>query len=130
MSLMPGVPRSTSRLCFSEYYELEKGNKGSSVTSVGSLLEHSVYELRVAPPTIEIKAEDRFTQVSVFSANRAGTLVEVRGPGHWHPPAGELGVLGVRAPPGTLVLTRPCGFCASLASESKRCLPGAFAGSP
>ena len=85
MSLMPGVPRSTSRLCFSEYYELEKGNKGSSVTSVGSLLEHSVYELRVAPPTIEIKAEDRFTQVSVFSANRAGTLVEVRSAGHWHP---------------------------------------------
>ncbi len=77
--LLPHVKRSPS-LCFAEYYALEKqaGAARSGVSACGALLEYETLELRVQPPSVEVASRGDSTTVSVFSANRAGTLVEVR----------------------------------------------------
>lgn len=46
----------------------------------GSLLDNLTLELRVHPPTIDIdnKAHDKWTTVTIDSANRPGSLIYVR----------------------------------------------------
>ncbi|EFJ46840.1 hypothetical protein VOLCADRAFT_121048 [Volvox carteri f. nagariensis] len=74
-------PRTPSLLAFSDYREAEQANgaKHSSVTANGVLLEYETLELRVHPPNVNIDNEtyaDR-TLITLDSANRPGTLVEV-----------------------------------------------------
>jgi glycine cleavage system regulatory protein len=73
------VPRNASLQAFSEYRELEAQNTRHAVTNDGALLEYETLELRVHPPNVIIDNEmyeDR-TVITVDSANRPGTLVEV-----------------------------------------------------
>jgi glycine cleavage system regulatory protein len=73
------VPRNASLQAFSEYRELEAQNTRHAVTNDGALLEYETLELRVHPPNVVIDNdmfEDR-TVITVDSANRPGTLVEV-----------------------------------------------------
>lgn len=73
------VPKSASLQAFSEYRELEAQNTRHAVTNDGALLEYETLELRVHPPNVIIDNdmyEDR-TAITVDSANRPGTLVEV-----------------------------------------------------
>ncbi|GIL56004.1 hypothetical protein Vafri_11479 [Volvox africanus] len=74
-------PRTPSLLAFTDYREAEQANgaKQSSVTANGALLEYETLELRVHPPNVNIDNEayaDR-TLITLDSANRPGTLVEV-----------------------------------------------------
>lgn len=76
------VPRPPSLQTFSEYKEAEANNangKQSSVSTDGALLEYETLELRVHPPNVEVDNEtyDDRTIITVDSANRPGTLVEV-----------------------------------------------------
>ena len=60
----------------------EQEEKGGmrAVTPEGTLLEHTVLELRVNPPNVDVDntSSDTMTIITVDSANRPGTLVEVR----------------------------------------------------
>ena len=66
---------------FLEYRESEKHSEARAACSrAGELLEYETLALRVVPPNIEIENSDSesVTRVTVDSANRPGTLVEVR----------------------------------------------------
>lgn len=73
----------SSLLCFSEYRQQEQVNDmQTAVSASGQLLEYETLELRLHPPNIVIDNDDESTNCTVIrvdSANRAGTLVEVRG---------------------------------------------------
>ncbi len=73
--------RCGSLQTFAEYREAEAANLLKASVSVdGSLLEYETLELRVHPPNVEIlnDPDESATVITVDSANRAGTLVEVR----------------------------------------------------
>lgn len=73
--------RSPSLLSFDEYKEREsKSSLSTAVTPEGSLLDRTVLELRLNPPNVEIDNTscETATIITVDSANRPGTLVEVR----------------------------------------------------
>lgn len=75
-----GIHRSHSLLSFDEYKEREsKSSLSTAVTPEGSLLDRTVLELRVNPPNVEIDntSYETATIITVDSANRPGTLVEV-----------------------------------------------------
>lgn len=76
----PYMPRAGSLASFTEWQQTEQQNT-SSVSREGELLEYETLELRVHPPNICIdnKADDTSTVITVDSANRPGTLVEVSG---------------------------------------------------
>jgi hypothetical protein len=75
--------RKTSSLqSFNEYRANESQNRqngDSSVTSDGLLLEYETLELRLHPPNVQIDNEtyDDMTVITIDSANRPGTLIEV-----------------------------------------------------
>eukprot|EP00879_Flechtneria_rotunda_P017211 GHRR01018032.1.p1 GENE.GHRR01018032.1~~GHRR01018032.1.p1 ORF type:complete len:568 (+),score=198.34 GHRR01018032.1:444-2147(+) len=74
------LKKSPSLQTFAQYREAEsQNNKHTSVTSEGELLEHQTLELRVHPPNVTIDNDlyDDRTVITVDSANRPGTLVEV-----------------------------------------------------
>ena len=75
------VPRNSSLLTFNEYRDSETKAK-TSVSTEGLLLEYETLELRVHPPNVVIDNDvyDDRTVITVDSANRPGTLVEVRPP--------------------------------------------------
>ncbi|KAK9829031.1 hypothetical protein WJX72_003510 [[Myrmecia] bisecta] len=77
--LKPSFARSASLQTFSEYKQAEACNLQSSVSHSGELLEYETLELRVHPPNINIDngCDDACTVITVDSANRPGTLVEV-----------------------------------------------------
>eukprot|EP00798_Chlamydomonas_sp_ICE-L_P022476 gene22476-29598_t len=71
-----GAPKVNSLLAFSDYRRTEN----CRVTSWdGSLVEYETLELRLNPPQIEIENNmyDDVTVLTIDSANRSGTLVEV-----------------------------------------------------
>ncbi len=75
------VTRSNSLQSFNDY-KISEGTLGpqlSSVTSEGILLEYETLELRLHPPNVQIDNEtyDEVTVVTIDSANRPGTLIEV-----------------------------------------------------
>ena len=72
--------RSPSLQAFPDYRALEASNAmQSSVSSTGELLEYETLELRVHPPNVEVDnaVDDGRTIITIDSANRPGTLVEV-----------------------------------------------------
>ena len=72
--------RQPSLKPFLEYRESEKHCETRAACSrAGELLEYETLALRVVPPNIEIENSDTesVTRVTVDSANRPGTLVEV-----------------------------------------------------
>ncbi|WIA38412.1 hypothetical protein OEZ86_001738 [Tetradesmus obliquus] len=74
------LKKSPSVQTFAQYRESESQNcRHTSVTSEGELLEHQTLELRVHPPNVTVDNEsyDDRTIITVDSANRPGTLVEV-----------------------------------------------------
>lgn len=75
-----GALRSPSLLALSEWQEKEARNQlQSAVDEDGSLLDNLTLELRVHPPTIDIdnKAHDKWTTVTIDSANRPGSLIYI-----------------------------------------------------
>ena len=80
---MATAHRARSLKPFREYVELETANLvNSSLSAVapdGALLEYETLELRVHPTNVVIDNETRedSTLITVDSANRPGTLVEV-----------------------------------------------------
>ncbi len=75
-----GLRRSTSLQSFAEYRQAEAGNPSqSSVTQDGLLLEYETLELRIHPPNVVIDNDtyDDMTVITIDSANRPGTLIEV-----------------------------------------------------
>lgn len=80
---MATAPRARSLKPFREYVELETANLvNSSLSAVapdGALLEYETLELRVHPTNVVIDNETRedSTLITVDSANRPGTLVEL-----------------------------------------------------
>ena len=78
--LLRNVHKSPSLIAFSDYRESEALNDlNTSVSNSGELLEYETLELRVHPPNIDIDNEydPSCTLITVDSANRPGTLVEV-----------------------------------------------------
>lgn len=76
-----GLRRSSSLVSFAEYKQSEASNpQMSSVTSEGTLLEYETLELRIHPPNVVIDNEtyEDVTVITIDSANRPGTLIEVR----------------------------------------------------
>ena len=90
--------RTPSLLALSEWQEKERSLQlQSAVDEDGDLLDNLTLELRVHPPSIEVDnfGHEKFTVVTIDSANRPGSLIYVsragrRGehcPGrHWQPP--------------------------------------------
>lgn len=79
--LLREVHKSPSLIAFSDYREAEALNElQTSVSRSGELLEYETLELRVHPPNINIDNDfsSEFTLITVDSANRPGTLVEVQ----------------------------------------------------
>jgi hypothetical protein len=75
-----GSHRACSLASFLDYREQEKNNVDlSSVNHTGLLLEYETLELRVHPAQVEISndSDEHCTVVTIDSANRPGTLVEV-----------------------------------------------------
>ncbi|EFJ42325.1 hypothetical protein VOLCADRAFT_97579 [Volvox carteri f. nagariensis] len=75
-----GLRRSSSLQSFAEYRQAEAQNpQMSSVTSEGALLEYETLELRIHPPNVVIDNDtyDDMTVITIDSANRPGTLIEV-----------------------------------------------------
>jgi hypothetical protein len=75
-----GLRRSSSLQSFAEYRQAEAQNpQMSSVTSEGTLLEYETLELRIHPPNVVIDNDtyDDMTVITIDSANRPGTLIEV-----------------------------------------------------
>lgn len=73
-----GRSPSTATLSLDQFIEMEaKNNCASAVTEDGSLLDNLTLELRVHPPSIEIDnhAHDKWTVVTIDSANRPGSLI-------------------------------------------------------
>ena len=78
--LFKNVHKSPSLIAFSDYRESEARNDlQTSVSNSGELLEYETLELRVNPPNIDIdnNYDPTCTLITVDSANRPGTLVEV-----------------------------------------------------
>lgn len=73
------VPRNSSLQAFADYKKDELVNVRQAVTQNGTLLEYETLELRVHPPNVTVDNEtyDDRTVITVDSANRPGTLVEV-----------------------------------------------------
>ena len=74
---------STGQLAsWDKYRELELQLKQNAVTEAGDLLEYETLELRIHPPNVRIDNESHEdkTVLIIDSANRPGTLVEVRFP--------------------------------------------------
>eukprot|EP00201_Polytomella_parva_P022516 CAMPEP_0175043002 /NCGR_PEP_ID=MMETSP0052_2-20121109/2908_1 /TAXON_ID=51329 ORGANISM="Polytomella parva, Strain SAG 63-3" /NCGR_SAMPLE_ID=MMETSP0052_2 /ASSEMBLY_ACC=CAM_ASM_000194 /LENGTH=305 /DNA_ID=CAMNT_0016305939 /DNA_START=165 /DNA_END=1078 /DNA_ORIENTATION=- len=74
------IRRTNSLQSFAEYRQAEAQNPQlSSVTSEGTLLEYETLELRIHPPNVQIdnSTYDDVTVVTIDSANRPGTLIEV-----------------------------------------------------
>lgn len=71
--------RIFSKATFEEYRENEKSHNEvpRAVTKDGNLLDYETLELRVHPPNIRIKIEEKGTLITLDSANRPGTLIEV-----------------------------------------------------
>ena len=76
--------KTQSLACFEEYREEEKhgGSQCSVERGSGALKEYHTLELRLNPPQISIDndCDDTATVLCIDSANRSGTLVEVRCP--------------------------------------------------
>lgn len=64
---------------FQKYREVEEALQSRSTTLEGSLLEYETLELRVSPPNINIDNDtcEDSTIITIDSANRPGTLIEV-----------------------------------------------------
>lgn len=77
--LRNSVSRIFSKATFEEYRETEKlhNDVPRAVTKDGNLLDYETLELRVHPPNIRIKIEEKGTLITLDSANRPGTLIEV-----------------------------------------------------
>lgn len=75
-----GCAKSPSLACFEAYREEEKTGLQSSVGRDGKLRDYEDLELRINPTQVEIdnESDDSCTVLKVDSANRPGTLVEVR----------------------------------------------------
>jgi hypothetical protein len=75
----PGMSRISSTRTFEEYRETEASLNEAprAVTKEGDLLDYETLELRVHPPNIRIKIEETATLITLDSANRPGTLIEV-----------------------------------------------------
>eukprot|EP00955_Chlamydomonas_euryale_P107090 365744-Chlamydomonas_euryale.AAC.2 len=79
---LQNIKKSASLQSFNEYRNTESANPQlSSVTPEGLLLEYETLELRLHPPNVQIDNEgyDDVTAITIDSANRPGTLIEVRG---------------------------------------------------
>lgn len=80
-----GLSKSPSALALEtleSWQEKEARNQlQSAVDEDGSLLDNLTLELRVHPPSVEIDnaAHERWTVVTIDSANRPGSLIYVRG---------------------------------------------------
>lgn len=72
--------RACSLASFLDYREQEKRHDATSVTHTGTLVEYETLELRLHPAEVIIKndVEGHRTVVTIDSANRPGTLVEVK----------------------------------------------------
>lgn len=66
--------------CFETYKEEEKESLQSSVGRDGRLRDYEALELRINPTQIEVDndTDQEVSRILVDSANRPGTLVEVR----------------------------------------------------
>eukprot|EP00803_Ostreobium_quekettii_P006557 evm.model.scf_1561.6 EVM.evm.TU.scf_1561.6 scf_1561:31296-32941(-) len=75
----PGQLVNRSVLSFDQYKEQEAKSSLCAVNHEGALLEHTVLELRVNPPNVDVdnRTSEAHTIITVDSANRPGTLVEV-----------------------------------------------------
>ena len=72
--------RTPSLLALSEWQEKERSLQlQSAVDEDGDLLDNLTLELRVHPPSIEVDnfGHDKFTVVTIDSANRPGSLIYV-----------------------------------------------------
>jgi hypothetical protein len=70
--------RSGSLQTFNEYRDNERKEKNAALAPSG-FLEYETLELRVHPPNVEIDNSNYDdTKLTIDSANRPGTLVEVR----------------------------------------------------
>mmetsp|Transcript_32075 Transcript_32075/g.95782 ORF Transcript_32075/g.95782 Transcript_32075/m.95782 type:complete len:411 (-) Transcript_32075:840-2072(-) len=77
---LQNIKKSASLQSFNEYRNTESANPQlSSVTPEGLLLEYETLELRLHPPNVQIDNEgyDDVTAITIDSANRPGTLIEV-----------------------------------------------------
>lgn len=78
--LYKNVHKSPSLIAFCDYRDSEAQNDlQTSVSCSGELLEYETLELRVNPPNIDVdnNYDPSCTLITVDSANRPGTLVEV-----------------------------------------------------
>lgn len=73
-----GISRISSTQTFAQYKEAESKEDHRAVNKNGDLLDYETLELRVHPPNIQVKVEDNETLITLDSANRPGTLIEVR----------------------------------------------------
>jgi hypothetical protein len=83
--------KSSSLQSFNDYRQTEQQNPQlSSVTPDGLLLEYETLELRLHPPNVQIDNDtyDDVTVITIDSANRPGTLIEVRDSGRRVTPHG------------------------------------------
>ena len=81
--LYKNVHKSPSLIAFCDYRDSEAQNDlQTSVSCSGELLEYETLELRVNPPNIDVdnNYDSSYTLITVDSANRPGTLVEVTSP--------------------------------------------------
>ncbi len=78
MRHLTGVPRISSLQTFADYRKAEAGDRRPTEGD-GTLLEYETLELRLNPPQIEIDNNlyEDVTVITIDSANRPGTLVEV-----------------------------------------------------
>jgi hypothetical protein len=73
-----GFSRVSSRQqSFLEFREAELQNQ-KAVNNEGDLLDYETLELRVHPPNIRVNIEETETTITLDSANRPGTLIEVQ----------------------------------------------------
>ena len=80
-----GFSRISSTQTFEQYRQSESYNQAQrAVNKNGDLLDYETLELRVHPPNIQIKVEDKETLITLDSANKPGTLIEVRGSSAWY----------------------------------------------
>lgn len=81
LGLGSGMGRSPSLRTFNEYRDEEaaSANRRSGVSREGLMLEYETLALRVHPPNVVIDNEshETCTVITIDSANRPGTLVEV-----------------------------------------------------
>ena len=74
-----GVGRVASTQTFAQYRQAESYNQNQrAVNKHGDLLDYETLELRVHPPNVKINTEDKETHIVLDSANKPGTLIEVR----------------------------------------------------